>query len=126
MQQSKFSVRKRMKSFAFAFNGLKVLIKEEHNFRIHLVAAVCAVVFGVVLSLSLWEWVVIAFAIGFVFVVEAVNSTVERIADFVSPQKHDKIKSIKDISATAVLIAALTALVVGLIVFIPKLFLIFT
>ena len=125
MQQSKFSARKRIKSFACAFDGLKVLIKEEHNFRIHLVAAVCAVILGVALSLSLWEWVAIAFAIGFVFVVEAVNSTVERICDFVSPQKHDKIKNIKDISAAAVLIAAFMALAVGLIVFIPKLLLIF-
>ena len=123
MQQSKFSIKKRIKSFSFAFNGLKLLIKEEHNIRIHVFATICVVVLGLVLSLSAWEWVAIVFSIGFVFAMEAVNSAIERIADFISPQKHDMIKKIKDISAAFVLMAALTALIVGLIIFIPKLLL---
>lgn len=125
MKQSKFSLKKRLKSFSYAFNGLRLLIKEEHNAWIHLLATICVVIFGFLLSLSPLEWIAVIFAIGFVFAIEAINSSIERIADFISPEKHDKIKQIKDISAAAVLIAALTALIIGLIVFVPKLINIF-
>ena len=120
MQHSKFSIKKRIKSFRYAFQGMKTLIKEEHNARIHLLVAICVVVLGLVFFLSLLEWIVIVFAIGFVFAMEAINSSIERIADFISSERNDKIKKIKDISAAAVLIAAFSALIIGLIVFIPK------
>lgn len=123
MKQSKFSIRKRLKSFSYAFNGLRLLIKEEHNAWVHLLATICVVIFGFVLSLSPLEWIAVIFAIGFVFAMEAINSSIERIADFISPERHDMIKQIKDISAAAVLIAALTALIVGLLVFVPKILL---
>ena len=125
MKQSKFSIRKRIKSFSYAFNGLRLLIKEEHNAWIHLLATICVIIFGFVLSLSPLEWIAVIFAIGFVFAMEAINSSIERIADFISPERHDMIKQIKDISAAAVLIAALTALIVGLLVFVPKMINIF-
>ncbi len=110
-----------MQSFTYAFNGLKLLLKQEHNARIHLFAAVCVIVTGIVFQISLLEWIAVVFAIGFVFSMEILNSAIEGLADFVSPEWHDKIKIIKDLSAAGVLISAITALIIGLIVFLPKL-----
>ncbi len=120
MKNQKFSIRERLKSFGFAFNGLKILIREEHNARIHLFAVVCVTVAGVFLKISVSEWIAIVFAFGFVIAMEIINSVIENIADFVSPEKHEMIKKIKDLSAAAVLIAAITAFIIGLIIFVPK------
>jgi len=120
MKQQKFSIFKRIKSFGFAFNGLKILIKEEHNPRIHLVAAVCVISAGLFFQISTLEWIAIIFAVGFVIALEIINSAIEKISDFISPEKNDSIKKIKDLAAAGVLISALTALTIGLIIFIPK------
>ncbi len=120
MKQQKFSIKKRMQSFTHAFNGLKVLITEEHNAWIHLLATCFVVLLGFVCKVSQTEWIELVFAIGFVLAMEAVNSSVENLADHVSPERHDLIKKVKDLGAAAVLISAITAFVVGLIIFIPK------
>lgn len=116
----KFSLRKRLKSFSFAFNGLRVLFKEEHNARIHFAAAVVAIVAGIIFRITAFEWLVLVFVIGLVLALEAINSAIENLADFVSPQKHDQIKKVKDLAAAGVLIAAATALIAGLVIFLPK------
>ncbi|HRG45847.1 MAG TPA: diacylglycerol kinase family protein [Leptospiraceae bacterium] len=121
MKHEKFSIIKRLKSFAFALNGLKILILEEHNARIHLVAAILVVIAGILLKISNVEWFAIIFSIGLVFALETINSAIENLADFISPDKNDQIKKVKDLSAGAVLIGAMTALFIGVIVFIPKL-----
>lgn len=120
MKHRKFSLSNRLKSFSYAFNGLKILIKEEHNARIHLFVAIVVVMAGFVFKISVNEWFAVLFAIGFVMTVEIINTAIENMADIVSPEKDKRIKKIKDLSAAAVLISALTALVIGLIIFIPK------
>jgi undecaprenol kinase/diacylglycerol kinase (ATP) len=120
IKSQKFSIKKRLKSFSYAFSGLKTAVKEEHNARIHLVAAVAVVAFAFFFELNSYEWIAIIFAIGFVFAMELINSAIENTADFISLKKHDTIRKIKDLSAAAVLISALTALAVGLIIFLPK------
>jgi diacylglycerol kinase len=122
MKQQRFSVLKRLKSFKYAFNGLRILIKEEHNARIHLIATICVIIAGIFFKISLNEWLAIIFSTGLVFSLEIINSSIENIADFISPEKHEKIKKIKDLSASGVLISAVTALIIGLIIFIPKIF----
>ncbi|MBE8721277.1 diacylglycerol kinase family protein [Sphingobacterium pedocola] len=122
MKDQKFSLSKRIASFGPAFNGLKILLKEEHNATIHMTIALCTLIAGAVFRLSASEWTAIIFAIGLVFAAELINTTVEHIADFISPGQNDKIKKIKDMSAAAVLISATTALTIGLIIFIPKVF----
>jgi diacylglycerol kinase len=121
MKNRKFSIRKTITSFGYALNGLKIMIREETNSRIHLFAAVCSVIAGILLKVSLNEWIALVFAIGFVITLEIVNSAIENIADFISPGKDDMIKKVKDLSAAGVLVSAITALVIGLIVFVPKL-----
>lgn len=120
MKKEKFSIKKRIKSFVYAFNGLFLVIKNEHNARIHLLATVCVILAGFIFKISKFEWIAIIFAIGFVFVSEIINSSIEHLADFVSPEKHEKIKIVKDLAAAAVLVAAIVSVIIGLIVFLNK------
>lgn len=120
MKQQKFSLRKRLESFKHAFNGLGILWREEHNSRIHFIATVGVLIAGFVFKISAFEWIAIIFVIGLVFALELINSSIEKLADFVSPDRHDTIKQVKDLSAAAVLIGAFAALIIGLIIFVPK------
>ena len=96
--------------------------KEEPNFRIHVVATIMVIAAGLYFKLSTTEWLAIVIVIGLVLLTELLNTAIENIADFISPERHEKIKTIKDIAAAAVLISAIVALVVGLLVFVPKVF----
>ena len=116
----KFSFKKRLISFRYAFNGLKILIKEEHNARIHLFIACCVLIAGVLFKISIIEWIIIIFCIGLVFALELINSAIENTTDFISKEKNETIKKIKDLSAGAVLIAAIASTIIGLIIFLPK------
>jgi len=120
MKQQRFSIKARFKSFVYAFNGLKILWQEEHNSRIHFVAVVLVTFVSFFLHLSFNEWVAVILCFGFVISTEIINSSIENIADFISPEKHDKIKKIKDLAAAAVLVAAITAVIVGILIFVPK------
>ncbi|MDD6185894.1 MAG: diacylglycerol kinase family protein [Bacteroidales bacterium] len=119
-KKEKFSIAKRLKSFTYAFNGLKVLFAEEHNSRIHLFATVCVIIAGALLKLSLLEWAAVAFAVGLVFSGEIFNSAIEDLSDVVCPERDDRIKKVKDLAAAAVLVNAIAAAVIGLLVFVPK------
>lgn len=120
MKNDGFTLRKRLRSFKFAFNGIKLLITKEHNAWIHCFAAVCTVIAGFYFDISSSEWIAVVFAIGTVLAAEAVNSSIEAIADLVSPGYNEAIKRTKDLAAGAVLILAISAAIVGLIIFIPK------
>jgi diacylglycerol kinase len=115
-----FSLKQRLKSFTHAYHGLKLLFKEEPNARIHLLAAGLAVLLSWLFKLSSLEWVAILLAIGFVFAMELINSSIENLADFVSPENQDAIKKVKDLAAAGVLICALTSVLIALAVFMPK------
>ena len=88
----KFSLSERIKSFKYAFAGLKTLFAEEHNARIHLIAAVSVIVLGFVFRISAYEWIFLVGSIGLVFICELFNTSLESLADFVSVEKHQQIK----------------------------------
>lgn len=113
----KFSIKKRLKSFKYAFNGLRILLKEEHNSRIHIAVALIVSILGFIFKISPVEWVSLVITIGLVIVMEIVNSAIENLCDFVSPEKNYIIKKVKDLSAAAVLLSAIVAIVVGVIIF---------
>ena len=121
MKNDGFTFRKRLRSFGYAFNGIRLLITREHNAWIHCFVAVCVVVAGILLGLSEMEWIAVVIVIGAVLAAEAVNSALEAIADFVSPEYSEAIKRTKDLAAGAVLIIAIAAAIVGGIIFFPKL-----
>lgn len=120
MKNEKFSIKKRIKSFSYAFAGLKVLFREEHNSWIHAVAAVLAVAMGFLFRISPMEWIAVVIVIGMVFAAEIINSSIERTADFVKAERDDRKRDIKDLGAAAVLVCAISAALVGIIIFLPK------
>jgi len=121
MARGNFSWKDRIRSFSHALNGLKIVGQEEHNFRIHLVVAILVIILSCLLRISRYEWLAIILSIGFVLVCELLNTTIEHLADFICREKNPSIKKIKDIAAAAVLLSSLMALLIGLIIFTPKL-----
>lgn len=115
-----FSWRARATSFVYAFRGLGMLLRREHNAWIHLTFAVAAIVAGAWWRIERWEWVALAFAIGAVLAAEALNTAVETLADAVKPERHPLVGRAKDLAAAGVLLAAGSAAAVGLIVFGPR------
>ncbi len=121
MKQEKFSLKKRLKSFGYAFNGIATLLHDEHNSRIHVAIMTAVIIFGFALGLSSTEWCIVALCCGAVLMAEAMNSAIEAIADLVSPEYHPLIKKAKDVAAAGVLMMAIAAATVGIIIFLPKL-----
>lgn len=114
--------KNRKASFVFAIDGIIEVLKEETNLKIHFFATFIVLFLSFWLKISKFEWLVVVFTIGLVISLEMINSVVERISDFIHPKYNDKIKKIKDISAGAVLITALTALIIGIIIFSTRIF----
>ena len=118
--KKKFTVKARLNSFANAFRGIVIMLREEHNAWIHCAAAVLVILAGFLTGLSRTEWVAIIFAIGLVLGAEALNTAIERLSDAVQPEQDERIRRVKDLSAGAVLLCAMAAAAVGLIIFLPK------
>lgn len=115
-------IKGRIKSFEYAFNGLRILFKGERNAQIQLMVAIIALLLGIFLRISAMEWIVLCMLIGLVLAMEALNTAIEYLADFACNKKVETyIKKTKDLSAAAVLVMAITALIGGLIIFLPKL-----
>lgn len=110
-----------LKSFTFAWAGLRYLLRTQPNFCIHLVAAGAVVLASVWLGVGGVELAVLALAIGLVLAAEALNTALEALVDLASPTYHPLAKVAKDVGAAAVLLAALAAVVVGLVVLVPRL-----
>lgn len=118
-QHERFSWRARGRSFRYAWQGIVTLVRDEHNSRIHLCAALCAIILGCCLGLRRWEWVAVTLCIVSVLAAEAVNSAIEAVCDRFGPQSHPLIGKAKDTAAAAVLLTAAGAAVTGAIIFIP-------
>ncbi len=121
MKQKTFSCRSRLNSFGFALKGILAFFQQEPNAWIHLAATVAVSIASVYFSISGFELIALIIVTGFVWLAEMLNTVIERIMDFVSPDHHFKVAFIKDLAAAAVLVSALIAVITGLIVFIPKL-----
>jgi undecaprenol kinase/diacylglycerol kinase (ATP) len=120
MNPNRFSMKDRFGSFKFAFNGLCSLFKNEHNSRIHLLATVIAIAMGIILKINLIEWSLLIIMIGIVFISELLNSSLESLADFIEPEWNEQIRKVKDYAAAAVFISAVVSIIVGGIIFVPK------
>jgi diacylglycerol kinase len=108
---------KLLNSFKYAFKGLAVAIKEEQNFRIHLLAVIITVIAGAFFKLSVAEWTIIVLTMGLVLAAELFNTAIEDIVNFISPQYNKAAGRIKDISAAAVMATAITALLITIYIF---------
>ncbi len=114
-------LRRRVDSFRYAFRGLADLFQSQPNARIHLFVAGTVVAGGWGLHISRLEWGALVLCMALVIALEAVNTAIEYLTDLVSPEFHPLAGKVKDVAAAAVLVGAFGAVVVGLIVFLPKL-----
>ena len=114
-----FSLAERVRSFRHAIAGLRSLVAEEHNARVHLAATLAVIVAAAVLEVSRVEAGLLALAIGGVWTAELLNTAIEAVVDLVSPDRHPLAKTAKDAGAAAVLVASVAAVVIGLCVFGP-------
>ncbi len=115
-----FSFRQRLHSFRFAFRGILLMVKTQHNFWIHLSLAALVIIAGFFFRIRLTEWMLVIFAIGMVLSAETFNSAIEQLTDIASPDFHPTAGRVKDIAAGAVLLSAIAAAFIGLLIFVPK------
>ncbi|MCW5520613.1 diacylglycerol kinase family protein [Aureitalea sp. L0-47] len=111
---------KRLLGFKYATKGAWMLLKNEASIQVQAVVAVGVTIAGFYFNISSTEWIAQTLAIGLVMSIEGLNTAAEEIANFVHPDFHDKIGYIKDVAAGAVFFAAIAALVIACIIYIPK------
>ena len=112
----------RVKSLKFAIRGVWLLITTEHSIMVQFAIAILVIILGFVMHISAIEWMFQLLAIGLVLVAESLNTGIEKLSDFIHPDYHKRIGFIKDISAGAATFAAVIAIIIGLIIYIPKFF----
>jgi diacylglycerol kinase (ATP) len=122
MKTKTFSLKARVKSFRYAFDGLENFFTQEHNVWIHAAATIACVLLALVTGVSRTEIIFLVMAGAFVWSAELFNTAIERMTDMISREKTAEAKKIKDMAAAAVLVAAIAALCTGSIIFIPKIF----
>jgi diacylglycerol kinase len=118
----RFEFSARIRSFAYAFRGLGVMLRSQHNAWIHAVATVAAIVAGVFFRIDRGDWIALVLAVVAVWTAEALNTAFEFLADATNPSFHPLVGKAKDVAAAAVLVTAIGAAVVGTLVFWPHVF----
>ena len=121
-EKKRFSIIARARSFNFAWRGLKIIAKTQHNFWVQVAAAVFVVLLGFEYDINQTEWAILILAMTAVFAAESFNTAFEIDIDLTSPDEHPYARDTKDVAAGAVLLTVLGATIIGLIIFIPKVF----
>ena len=109
-----------VKSFTYAFDGLKYAFKYEQNILVHTLVTILVIIAGIVLKISVTEWLALTLIIGLVIATEIINTSIEATIDLITKEVHPLAKIAKDTAAAAVLVFGLTAIVIGCIIFLPK------
>lgn len=116
---------KRIRSFQYAFSGIIRFLKHEKNGQIQLTVAVIAIITGFALKIDSFEWIAIIACCALVLSFEMINTAIEKTCDLITTDHHPVIKIIKDVAAGAVLVSAVASLIIGIIIFLPKILLLF-
>jgi len=124
--KQKFSLEARAKSFKNAISGFAILLRFEHNAKIHLFVFLIIILAALFLRISTIDWILIIFASGLVFISECFNTAIEYLSDAVTEKKNEKIKKAKDVAAAGVLISAIVSVIIGMFVFLPYIYRLFT
>ena len=114
-------MKKFLKSFVYSFQGIAYAFTTQLSFRVHCLATLLVICLGIYTNLTAQEWLWITAAIAIVVILELVNTSIEILVDLVSPGQNPKAGAIKDVASAAVLVGGLMALIIGLIIFVPKL-----
>lgn len=112
--------KKRLQSFKYAFKGVRILFQSELHAKIHLIFTLLVIAGGILFKVNLTEWCLLIIAITMVLCAEGMNTAIEALTDLVSPDYHALAEKTKDVAAGAVLISAIGAAVIGIIIFLPK------
>lgn len=118
MKNNKF-----INSFKYAFIGIKSALQSERNMKIHLLAMILVIIFGFIYQISIREWIDCLFCFGLVISAEMMNTAIEACIDLAMPDIHPMAKLAKDVAAGAVLVTAIIASIIGMLIFVPKIFL---
>jgi diacylglycerol kinase len=113
-------MNKRIASIKAAYNGIYIALKSEWNLRFHFFITLIVIILAVLFKFSFLEFAVLLLTIGIVISIEMVNTSIEELCNYIQPEKNELIKKIKDISAGAVLVSSIIALIVGITLFLPK------
>lgn len=116
-----YDLKKQLRSFGYAWKGIRCCIGKEQNLSFHLIATAITVTAGFALGINRTEWIVVILCIGVVIAAELFNTAIERLVDLVSPERHPLAGQVKDIAAGAVLVCAATAAIIGVTLFLPYL-----
>jgi diacylglycerol kinase len=119
----KSSQQSLLKSFANAFAGMAYFFANDRNGKIHLAITVAVVATSIALQVSTVEWMIVLLCVALVIGLEMLNSALEKLCDLVEPNYHPTIKVIKDVSAAAVVLAAIISVIIGIIIYLPKIML---
>ena len=114
--------KKLINSFKYAFSGIASAFKTERNMKIHVLAVVLVTLAGFLFKISKMEWIICIILFGMVISLELVNTAIETTVDIAMPERNEKAKLAKDISAGAVLVCAFVSVIVGLMIFVPKIY----
>lgn len=117
----RFSWKDRGASFRYAYHGLVALFRTEHNAWIHSGFTIAALLLSAILTISRTEALLLLIAMTLVWITEIINTAIEKTMDFISNERHPQIKLVKDLAAAAVLLSAVAALLIGALIFLPKL-----
>ena len=116
----KTKTKKLINSFKYAIEGIISSFRTEQNMKIHVFIMIVVIILGIILKLSASEWIILTIVIALVISAELFNTTIETVVDMITKEKNEKAKLAKDVAAGAVLVLAIGSVVVGLIIFIPK------
>ena len=123
-EKKRFYIIARIKSATHAWRGLGILVKTTHNFWLETVFAILAIYLGIILNITKEEWLFIVFAIGLVVISEIFNTAIEIDIDLTSPDYHPYARDTKDVAAAAVFVSVIISIIVGCIIFLPKILII--
>lgn len=112
-------IRKRISSFKYAIEGISTGLKDQPNIRVHFISTIIAVILGMYLHISFFEWLIVILTTSSVLTVEFLNTAIEEIVDSFTPDEHPSAKKAKDVAAAAVLTTSIAAIIIGIAIFLP-------
>ena len=124
-KDKKLSFKRLIKSFGYALEGFKHAFKYEQNFIVHSLVAILVIIFGFIFKISKVEWILIIMVIGLVLAFELINTAIETLVDLVTNEYKELAKVTKDTASAAVLVLAFASIIVGILIFLPKIIEIF-
>lgn len=113
-------IKKLLYSFKYAFTGIKSAFQSERNMKIHVTAMILVIILGLVLKISIAEWIACFFCFAMVISAELFNTAIELTVDIAMPKKNEIAKKAKDIAAGGVLVCAIASFIIGILIFLPK------